>query len=268
MKRRNQLNKRKERGRGRGTADQGEKKRERERMGLKPLLYRPLSHPHVFWSIYLVRNPLPVDVGIIGSTTSNIVSIVVFSLPQTRCLEVSIWTRKFMSLQLAPSVGTDTASLGLSGGYHRVDRLPIYRTPKRSPPLELAHAATRRSEQRHGSSTRHHAQPSQRSPKPTPPDIKSSSGYHHQDPHHPIWRTVWRTASSEPPRAGGSSGGLSHVQHVLAHAKHKPAHARHTPGTRLARHVSRPDPDSNRIQADPNRIRARTESNPNRTEPI
>ena len=50
-------------------------------------------------------------------------------------------TRVFLTLQLAPSVGTDTASLGLSGGYHRVDRLPIYRTPERSPPLELARAS-------------------------------------------------------------------------------------------------------------------------------
>jgi hypothetical protein len=72
MKRRKQLNKRKEKERGRGTADQGEKKeRERERMGLKPLLYRPWSHLMYFWPIYLVRNPLPVDVGTIGRTTSN-----------------------------------------------------------------------------------------------------------------------------------------------------------------------------------------------------
>ena len=73
MKRRKQWNKRKERGRGRGTADQGEKKRERERMGLKPLLYRPLGHPDVFSFHLFSENPLPVDVGIIGRTTSNIV---------------------------------------------------------------------------------------------------------------------------------------------------------------------------------------------------
>jgi hypothetical protein len=81
MKRRKQLNKRKRKGRGRGTADQGEKKRKRERMGLKPLLYRPLSHLMYFWPIYLVRNPLPVDVGTIGRTTSNMcVDCCVFSL--------------------------------------------------------------------------------------------------------------------------------------------------------------------------------------------
>ena len=39
-------------------------------------------------------------------------------------------TRVFLTLQLALSVGTDTVSLGLSGGYHRVDRLPIYQTPE------------------------------------------------------------------------------------------------------------------------------------------
>uniref|UniRef100_A0A2N9H8K9 glucan endo-1,3-beta-D-glucosidase n=1 Tax=Fagus sylvatica TaxID=28930 RepID=A0A2N9H8K9_FAGSY len=47
----------------------------------------------------------------------------------------------------------EKTSLGLSGGYHRVDCLPIYRTPERSSPLELACAATCRSKLRQGSST-------------------------------------------------------------------------------------------------------------------
>jgi hypothetical protein len=51
------------------------RQKERERMGLKPTLYRPLGQPHVLAPIYLVKNPLPVDVGIIGQTTSNIVSL-------------------------------------------------------------------------------------------------------------------------------------------------------------------------------------------------
>ena len=87
------MNKRKERGRGRGTADQrgkerkGERKREEEEKNgaLAPffiVLYRLLSYLCVFLPIYLVRNPLPVDVGIVSLTTSNIVFIVVFSLPQ------------------------------------------------------------------------------------------------------------------------------------------------------------------------------------------
>jgi hypothetical protein len=75
-----------------GMADQGgkrEKKREREEeeengvlAPLFMLLYRLLSHLYVFHPIHLVRNPIPMDVGIVGRTTSNIVFIVVFSLPQ------------------------------------------------------------------------------------------------------------------------------------------------------------------------------------------
>jgi hypothetical protein len=82
MKGKKQLNKRKEKGRGRGTADQGEKKRERKgENGAQALLYRPLSHLMYFLSIYLVRNPLPVDVGTIDRITSNIcVDCCVFSL--------------------------------------------------------------------------------------------------------------------------------------------------------------------------------------------
>jgi hypothetical protein len=84
---REQLNKRK---RKRNRGKDGRPRRERERMGLKPPLYRTLSHPHVFPLIYLVRNPIPMDVGIIGRTTSNILWIVVFYLPQTHCQEVPI----------------------------------------------------------------------------------------------------------------------------------------------------------------------------------
>ena len=77
----------------------------------------------------------------------------VFS-PQISLFRGSILNPKNYATQLAPFVGTDTASLGLSGGYHRVDRLPIYRTPERSSPLELACAAIRRSKLRQESSTR------------------------------------------------------------------------------------------------------------------
>ena len=63
-----------------------EKEKKKKRMGLRPplflILYRLLSHLCVFHSIYLVRNLLPVDVGIVVRITSNIVFIVVFSLPQ------------------------------------------------------------------------------------------------------------------------------------------------------------------------------------------
>ena len=62
-----------------------EKEEKKKRIGLQPplftILYRLLSHLCVFLPIHLVRNPLLVDVGIIGRTTSNFVFIVVFSLP-------------------------------------------------------------------------------------------------------------------------------------------------------------------------------------------
>jgi hypothetical protein len=58
-----------------GTADQRGKERKKEREeeeengALAPLfmlLYRLLSHLYVFLPIHLVRNPLPVDIGIVG----------------------------------------------------------------------------------------------------------------------------------------------------------------------------------------------------------
>jgi hypothetical protein len=76
------------RGGGGGTADteKKEKEKRKKRMGapapLFMILYWLLRHLYVFLSIYLVKNPLPVDVGIVSRTTSNIVFIVVFSLPQ------------------------------------------------------------------------------------------------------------------------------------------------------------------------------------------
>jgi hypothetical protein len=50
------------------------------------ILYRLLSHLYVFFPINLVRNPLPMNVGIIGRTTSNKVFIVVFFFPSSLCL--------------------------------------------------------------------------------------------------------------------------------------------------------------------------------------
>jgi hypothetical protein len=70
---------------------EGRKERKRENGALAPcfiLLYWPWSLLCVYLPIYLVRNLLPVDVGIVGRITSNIVLMVVFSLPQSRCLEV------------------------------------------------------------------------------------------------------------------------------------------------------------------------------------
>ncbi len=85
--------KRKREGDGRPGRKKREKERKKERereeeeengvlAPLFMLLYRLLSHLYVFHPIHLVRNPLPMDVGIVGRTTSNIVFIVVFSLPQ------------------------------------------------------------------------------------------------------------------------------------------------------------------------------------------
>jgi hypothetical protein len=72
--------------------DQREKERKKERereeeengapAPLFMILYRLLSYLCIFLPIHLERNPLPVDVGIVGRTTSNIVFIVVFSLFQ------------------------------------------------------------------------------------------------------------------------------------------------------------------------------------------
>ncbi len=70
---------------GKKERKRGERKRE---WGLAPLfmiLYWPWSHLCVYLPIYLVKNPLPVDVGIVGQTMSNTVLFVVFSFPQTRC---------------------------------------------------------------------------------------------------------------------------------------------------------------------------------------
>jgi hypothetical protein len=93
MKRRKQLNKRERKRKREGDGrPEGRKERKRENGALAPLfilLYRPWSLLCVYLPIYLVRNPLPVDVSIVGRTTSNIVLMVVFSLPQSRCLEVS-----------------------------------------------------------------------------------------------------------------------------------------------------------------------------------
>jgi hypothetical protein len=83
MKKRKEGNKRKKKERGRGTADQGEKeKKEREReWGSSPFCIGHGAHSCILEPICLVRNPLPVDVGTIGRTTSNMcVDCCVFSL--------------------------------------------------------------------------------------------------------------------------------------------------------------------------------------------
>uniref|UniRef100_A0A2N9HYB0 Uncharacterized protein n=1 Tax=Fagus sylvatica TaxID=28930 RepID=A0A2N9HYB0_FAGSY len=49
-----------------------------------------------------------------------------------------------------------------------------------------------------------------------------------------------------------SSHAPTRAQRVLAHAEHAPARSKHMPGTCLARHVSRPDPDSNWTEPDLN----------------
>jgi hypothetical protein len=84
-----QINKRKKRKEGgEGGHDRGgRRKREKERRrewGLRPPDYDFVLaiKPFVLtFPINLVRNPFPVDVGIVGRTTSNMVFIVVFSLP-------------------------------------------------------------------------------------------------------------------------------------------------------------------------------------------
>jgi hypothetical protein len=58
----------------------GRERRERERMGLKPFCKGHWATFMYFGPIYLVRNPLPVDVGTIGRTKSNMcVDCCVFS---------------------------------------------------------------------------------------------------------------------------------------------------------------------------------------------
>jgi hypothetical protein len=86
------LIKEKERGEGRGTADRHGKTERKEKEKGKKRMGAPAPFVHHFVSAItpfmcisphlLVKNPLPVDVGIVGRTTSNIVFIVVFSLPQ------------------------------------------------------------------------------------------------------------------------------------------------------------------------------------------
>ena len=78
------------------------KRRRRREWGSGPLimiLYRLLSHLYVF-PINLVRNPLPVNVSIIDRTTSNMVFIVVFSLPLV-----------YVSSDLATQLGLHCAEL-------------------------------------------------------------------------------------------------------------------------------------------------------------
>jgi hypothetical protein len=93
MKRKSNGIKEKERGKGRGTwgrhgkTERKEKEKGKKRMGASG----PLVHDFVlaitpFICIlfsFISEKPLPVDVGIVGRTTSNIVFIVVLSLPQT-----------------------------------------------------------------------------------------------------------------------------------------------------------------------------------------
>ena len=80
-----QMNKRKKEREGRGRARQRREKKERGReWGPRPPDFEFVLAIEPFvptFSINLVRNPLPVDVDIVGWTTSNIVFIVVFSLP-------------------------------------------------------------------------------------------------------------------------------------------------------------------------------------------
>ena len=45
------------------------------------VLYRPLSRLYVFIPTYLVKKTLLVDVSVVGQTTSNMVSIIVWFLP-------------------------------------------------------------------------------------------------------------------------------------------------------------------------------------------
>jgi hypothetical protein len=90
---REQFDKRKRKGRREGgTAEQRRgRHREKEKRGRREWGLRPPFVHHFVLAItpfmcisphLLVKNPLPVDVGIVGRTTSNIVFIVVFSLPQ------------------------------------------------------------------------------------------------------------------------------------------------------------------------------------------
>ena len=87
MNKRERERKEKEDGKPESKRDEERKRKRRKRRewGSAPLfiiLYRALSYLRVFLPIYLVRKPLPVNIGIISRTTSNIVFIVVFSLLQ------------------------------------------------------------------------------------------------------------------------------------------------------------------------------------------
>ena len=181
---------------------------------------------------------------------------------------VSLCYLSFLTLQLAPSVGTDTASFGLSGGYRWIECRTIYQTPEESPSLEITRAGQSSGKEAARATTR-----SCPNGLKNPPLLASnravdttigiliirSEERREEQPHRRL---------HAPPRAGGSSGVPSHAPHapecaqrVSAHAKHTPARAKHMPGTRLARHLSRTGPDQTGLEPD----RTRTEPNPDRT---
>ena len=172
-------------------------------------------------------------------------------------------TRVFLTLQLALSVGTDTVSLGLSGGYHRVDRLPIYQTPEnrhhrglhappraiRSSGKEAPRAATR--SRLHGLKN----PPLRASNRAT--DTTIGFLVLRSEERHEEWS---HRSHHAPPRAGGSSDSSSHALHVPARAQRMPTHARHTPAR--ARHT----PARARHTPDPPHQPIRTRLEPDRTQ--
>ena len=101
-------------------------------------------------------------------------------------LSDSVYILKFTPAQLAPSVGTVTASFDMNGGCQWIVGCPICKIPEKSSPSELTRASTLRSKLLQGNSMRHHAQLSPPVSKPTPSNIESRNGHHHRVPARPI----------------------------------------------------------------------------------
>jgi hypothetical protein len=145
---------------------------------------------------------------------------------------VSLCYPSFLTLQLAPSVGTDTVSLGLSGGYHRVDRLPIYQTPENHHHRGL-HAPPRAGRSS-GKEAPRATTRSRLNGLKNPPLPASNRAVDTTIGILIIRSEEWREEQSHqsrhaPPRAGGSSGSSSHAlaraSTCQTHASTREAHA-------------------------------------------
>jgi hypothetical protein len=166
-------------------------------------------------------------------------------------------------------------SLGLSGGYHRVDCLPIHQTP------ENHHHRGLHAPPRAGQSSGKEAPRATTRSRPNGlknPPLRAPNRAADTTIGFLVFRSEerreeWSHRSLHaPPRAGGSSGVPSHAperaQRVSAHAKHTPARARHTPAHAWHAFGPPPQPNRTRTEPDPDRTgpdRTRPESDRTRT---